>query len=131
MEVRHITETINADSKKVYKFMADPKNLPKWAAGLSRSEMVQTSDGWIADSPMGKVKVAFAPENDFGIVDHDVTLPSGEVNHNPLRVLANGRGSEVVFTLFHRPGVSAQDFEADAKRVREDLKTLKNILSKN
>jgi hypothetical protein len=27
---------------------------------------------------MGRVVVAFAPSNQFGIVDHDVTVPVGE-----------------------------------------------------
>jgi hypothetical protein len=33
-------------------------------------------------------------------LDHDVTLPSGETLSNPMRVVPNGTGSEVVFTLF-------------------------------
>ncbi|MNT73643.1 hypothetical protein D3C72_2123730 [compost metagenome] len=76
---------------------------------------------------MGKVKVKFTPQNNFGVIDHEVTLPSGEVVHNPLRVLKNGKGSEVVFTLYRRPEVSDQEFEADAKAVTKDLETLKNI----
>jgi hypothetical protein len=39
---------------------------------------------------MGRVTVTFAPRNDFGVLDHDVTLPSGETVYNPLRVISDG-----------------------------------------
>jgi uncharacterized protein YndB with AHSA1/START domain len=123
--VRHITVSINRGPDEVYKFASDPLNLPKWAAGLSKSTMTKSGDEWIAESPMGKVKVKFTPQNSLGVIDHDVTIPSGEVVHNPLRVLKNGKGSEVVFTLYHRPEVSDQEFESDAKAVVKDLETLK------
>jgi hypothetical protein len=77
---------------------------------------------------MGKVSVHFAPHNHFGILDHDVTLPNGEVVHNPMRVVRNDGDSEVVFTLFQRPGMSQQDMQSDATQVLEDLLKLKMIL---
>jgi len=108
--------------------MANPENLPKWAEGLSRSTVTKVNDEWIADSPMGKVKIRFVEFNEFGILDHDVTLPSGEINHNPLRVVKNGNGSEVIFTIFHLPQISNADFNDDIKLVEQDLKKLKTIL---
>jgi uncharacterized membrane protein len=125
--VRHITVSINRSPDEVYKFASDPLNMPKWAAGLSKATMTKSGDDWIAESPMGKVKVTFTPKNNLGVIDHDVTIPSGEVVHNPLRVLKNGKGSEVVFTLYRRPGVSEQEFEADSKAVTKDLEKLKSF----
>lgn len=124
---RHISVSINRSPEEVYKFTSEPLNMPKWAAGLSKSKLTKSGEDWIAESPMGKVKVRFTPQNNLGVVDHDVTMPSGEVVHNALRVLKNGKGSEVVFTLYRRPGVSDQEFEADAKAVTKDLETLKNL----
>jgi len=60
----------------------------------------------VAESPMGPVVIAFVPSNDHGVLDHDVTLPSGETVHNPMRVIAAGGGSEVVFTLRRAPGMT-------------------------
>lgn len=125
---RHITVSIHCSFEKVYGFISNPENLPKWAAGLSRSALQKSGDDWIADSPMGQVKVRFVPNNPYGIVDHDVTLPSGEVNHNPLRVIRNGKGSNVVFTLFKLDGVSEEAFARDAAIIEKDLLTLKSIL---
>lgn len=77
---------------------------------------------------MGRVVVRFTAPNDLGVLDHDVVLPSGETVHNPLRVVANGDGSEVIFTLFQRPGMSDEELAADADAIDRDLRTLKRIL---
>lgn len=125
---KHISVSIDRSTADVYKFTADPRNLPKWAEGLSQSIVTKAGDEWIADSPMGKVRVKFVEDNPFGVIDHDVTLPSGEVNHNPLRVAKNGDGSEVTFTLYRLPRMSDADFSRDAELVAKDLKKLKSIL---
>lgn len=124
---RHLSISINKSVVDVYTFVSNPLNLPEWAAGLSGSIKQEGSD-WIADSPMGKVKVKFAETNVFGVLDHDVTLPSGVKFYNPMRVVANDNGSEVIFTLFQVPGMSAQNFDDDAQLVERDLKKLKQIL---
>ena len=128
--VKHIAVSINRSPAAVYEFVANPENLPEWAQGLSRSSIMKSGDTWIADSQMGQVKIKFAEKNSFGVVDHDVTLPSGEVNHNPMRVVPNGAGSEVVFTLFRLPKASDKDFNAAAKMVESDLQRLKTLLEK-
>ena len=115
---------------EVYAYVSDPRNLPQWAAGLSRTAIRQDGERWVADSPMGEVGIRFVPPNAFGVVDHDVTLPDGTTVTNPLRVQANGDGAEVIFTLHLRPGVSQADFTADAVRIRTDLAKLKRILGK-
>jgi hypothetical protein len=77
---------------------------------------------------LGSVKVKFADQNKFGILDHDVTLPSGEKVYNPMRVFPNNDGSELVFTLYQRPDMSDQMFPEDAKAVTKDLEKLKTLL---
>lgn len=47
-----------------------------------------------------------------------------------MRVVPNGKGAEVVFTLFHLPNMSDQKFQKDAALVDRDLKTLKRLLEK-
>lgn len=126
---QHVSIAIEKKPEAVYQFMAEPKNMPKWAAGLAKAELTKKTDRtWIANSPMGKVEVTFSPENKFGVVDHDVKLPNGEVNHNPLRILKNGDGSEVVFTLYRLKGVTDADYAKDKAHIEADLKKLKSIL---
>ena len=126
---KHISVSINRFAAQVYEFASDPENLPKWAAGLSGS-IKKIDQDWMAESPMGTVKVKFAEKNKFGVLDHDVTLPSGVKVDNPMRVFPNNDGSELIFTLYRRPDVPDQEFAEDAKAVEKDLAKLKTLLEK-
>ena len=80
---------------------------------------------------MADADVEFAPHNEFGVLDHVVRLPSGETVYNPMRVIPAGGDEprcEVVFTLRRRPGVTDEEFEADAAAVAADLETLRGLL---
>jgi hypothetical protein len=128
-DFRHISTHIDRPAPEVYDFASNPANLPEWAPGLGSS--VEKVDGqWIVESPMGPVVVAFAPRNEFGVLDHDVTLPSGETVYNPMRVTVDGTGCEVVFTVRRRPGMSDEDFERDADAVYADLIALKRVMER-
>jgi hypothetical protein len=128
-ESKHISVSIDRPTTEVYDYASNPANLPEWAAGLGNS--VQQVDGeWVADSPMGRVVVVFAERNEHGILDHNVTLPSGETVYNPMRVIPDGSGCEVVFTLRRRTGMSDEDFRRDADAVSADLAALKRVLER-
>lgn len=126
---RHIGTHIDRPAPEVYDYASDPANLPEWAAGLGSS--VERIDGqWIMESPMGRIVLAFAPRNEFGILDHEVTVPSGETFANPMRVIADGDGCEVVFSIRRRPEMSDEEFERDANAVSADLVALKRRMER-
>lgn len=123
----HIGVHIARPWRAVYEFAAAPANLAAWASGLgSTFEIV--GGRLIADSPMGRIAVTFTPRNELGVLDHDVTLPSGEIVHNPMRVMPDGDGCEVLFTVRRQPGMTDEQFARDAETVRRDLETLKRLL---
>jgi hypothetical protein len=125
-ETRTISLSIQRDWREVYAFAAAPENFRHWASGLG--SLRREAGQWIADTPDGPLRVRFTPPNDFGILDHHVIPASGDEIYIALRVIANGAGSEIVFTLFRQPGMSDERFAADADWVRRDLETLKRLL---
>lgn len=125
---RHLSVSIARPWREVYDFAREPANLPQWAAGLAGSTVEPIDGDWVTDSPMGRVKVAFAQPNEFGVLDHDVTLPTGEVVTNPVRVFANGDGCDVVFSVRRRADMSDADLERDAGLVEQDLRTLRALM---
>ncbi|MGC0384239.1 SRPBCC family protein [Streptomyces sp. SAI-129] len=127
-ESRHLSIRIDRTAADVYAYASNPANLPAWAHGLGTS-IEKSADHWVAESsPLGRVTVSFTPPNDLGVLDHHVTLPSGETVHNPVRVIADGTRSEVVFTLRRQPGTTDAAFERDADMVTADLARLKELL---
>ena len=127
MTARIVHTSIEKDWRTVYEFAAKPGNMPQWASGLAAG-LRQDGDVWIAKGPLGDAWVRFAPPNPFGIIDHTVTLSTGVEVFNALRVVPNGNGSEVMFTLLRLAGMTDEQFEADAAHVAKDLATLKRLM---
>ena len=99
----HISEFINRSVAEVYRYASNVENLPHWASGISPD-----------------MQIGFAKNNYFGVLDHWVTV-NGETFYNPMRVIENGAGSEVVFTL--RDGS-----DEDKVTIAADLAKLKEVL---
>ena len=128
---RHVSTFVNRPAPAVYAVAADPQRLPEWAAGLAGAEVVRDGDAWVTDSPMGRVRIAFAPRNDLGVLDHTVTLPTGEAVLNPMRVMpVDDATCEVVFSVRQRAGMSDDDLERDVEAVARDLATLKELVER-
>jgi len=124
---RTLSVAIDRRPAEVYAFVRQPENLPRWASGLG-SAVRRSGDDWVLETPHGPLGFRFVPDNDFGVLDHIVTLAPGVDVLNPMRVVANGEGSEVSFTLFELPGMTAEKFAEDAAMVARDLRALKRVL---
>jgi uncharacterized protein YndB with AHSA1/START domain len=125
----HVAERIDCSAAEVYAYVSDPKHIPDWAPGLG--DAVEQVDGdWFVETGMGRVKVAFEAPNDYGVLDHEVTLPTGEVFVNPVRVVPYDDGCEIAFTVRRMPGVSDADFARDTAAVVADLARLRRILAR-
>src|SRR5437868_2276314 len=109
-ESRTISVAIDRTPREVYDFAVAPENLPRWASGLGSSGK-RDGDDWVSETEHGPVRVRFVGRNELGVLDHYVTLPGGDVVYGPMRVVANGTGSEFSFTLFHLPGMTVEAFE--------------------
>ena len=124
---RTITCSINKPPATVFEFASNPENLPKWVLSFCMS-VRKSGDEWQMETPTGWVGIRFVAVNDYGVLNHVVTLPDGQSILNPVRVVANDIGSEVMFTLFQLLGMSDEQFAKDAGMVEADLQTLKAVL---
>ena len=124
---RNLSVQIGRNPRDVYNFTSVPENFPRWASGLGKS-LKRKNGEWIAETPQGPIKVRFTERNEFGILDHYVIPESGVEIYIPMRVIPNGSGSELIFTLFRLSDVSDEKFAEDAEWVMRDLTALKNLL---
>jgi hypothetical protein len=127
MPARIIHRSIDRNWRDVYTFAEAPKNMPLWASGLATG-LERSGNDWIAEGVLGTVKVSFVPHNEFGVIDHTVTIESGLRVYNALRVVPNQDGCEVMFTLLRMAGMTDDQFEADAAHVGRDLDALKALM---
>ena len=129
LKSRTLSVAINCDPGRVYEFVSKPENLPKWAKMFCRS-INKSKGGWVVETPQGPVNVRFSKKNDCGILDHYVSPAPGVEVFVPMRVVPNGSGSEVIFTLFQLAGMSDEKYAEDTRWVKQDLKTLKGIMER-
>jgi hypothetical protein len=127
MKSKIVTVSIEAPVDVVYSFASDPANFPQWAPSFAHS-IALVNDRWVVQTTDGPMNIRFVAKNDFGILDHYVRLAPGLEIYNPVRVIANGEGSEVIFTLFQRPDMSEEEHAEDAKSVEGDLLVLKRVV---
>ena len=88
----------------------------------------------IAEILQEQSKVRITKRNDFGILDHYVKLlssPNADEVFVPMRVVQNGDGSEVIFTVFQLAGMAEERYAEDIRMVEQDLKNLKSIVEES
>ncbi|MDI6100062.1 SRPBCC family protein [Actinoplanes sp. NEAU-A12] len=122
---RYLSERIARPAGAVYEFTVDPANLPRWASGLATT-VAKEGDRWLIGDD--GAEIVFAPHNDLGVLDHWVRLTDGGEVYSPMRVIPDGDGSEIVFTLRRAPGMTDEEFDRDEDLVSADLTRLKEIL---
>ena len=110
MESLHIAVHIARPASEVYDYASQSVNLASWASGVSES-----------------MQIEFAEPNDFGVLDHWAVV-DGVRYYNPMRVMPDGDGAELVFTLRRLTGTSDEDFANDAATIEQDLARLRDLL---
>lgn len=128
LPARSFSVSIRKDAHAVYELIWHPEFFSHWATGLSESALHQDGDQWLTKGPEGATRIRFTPHNGFGVMDHFVHTGDGAEIYVPLRVVANGEGSEVIITLFRQPDMDEERFSADIKLVNRDLKALKRLI---
>lgn len=125
---RHVAVRIERPLAESYDFLKDPANFALWASGLGEGFTPIEGTLWRAATPLGAMRIRFSAENAFGVLDHTLIPDEGPEMYNPMRVVANGTGCEVTFTVHRRPDMSAADLDRDAAWVAKDLARLKALL---
>jgi len=127
---RTLSVSIARPVRVVYDYLAEPRNLPAWTMALGPSFREIAPNRWIAETPMmetGPITIGFSPRNRFGILDYEFAYADRAMTF-PVRVVANGEGSEVIATLFAMPDASEERIVSEAEWVMTDLLTLKTLL---
>lgn len=121
------TISINAPQHRVFAFLADAANWPKWA--IVNVKSIKPADGqwWDMETPAGMAKLRIRPNAEFGILDHDFNAPDASWTV-PARLVPNGSGCLFMITFFQPPTFTKQLFEEQAALVDKELSQLKSLM---
>ena len=127
--MRADTQTISIEAlpSTVVAFLADGRNLPRWAVGFAKS-VLKDDDQWIVTTGSGDIRVMIESDVAHGVVDFRMLPAPGVEAIAATRVLPRGTGSEVVFTQFQGPAMPDEVFEKNVQTVSHELKVLKAVL---
>lgn len=125
---RTLTVSIERTPEEVYEYVADLQHFPEWTTSFSLSARPSEDGWWIIGTQEGSMNMKMVARNDLGVLDHYVYAGDGPVIMNAMRVVPNGSGSEVMFTLIQQPDMSDEKFVQDAGMVEHDLNRLKLVM---
>lgn len=123
-----ISLSIERSCYDVYDYLVRPRNYQNWAA-VEPGTFKPLPDGdWEGVTAFGPRHFRFTPPNNFGVLDHAVFVPGEQAVFMPMRVVANGEGSELIFTFFARDGMDEEQFASVIEWITVDLMSLKSLL---
>ncbi len=121
------TISIEAEPGKVFRFVADPAQLPRWAVGFAKA-VRRDGERWVVITGTGEIPVRVRADPASGVVDFVMNpAPGAEITASS-RVLARGSGAEYVFTQVQPPGMPDDAFARSAAAVVHELSVLKALL---
>lgn len=114
---------------EVYEFLLEPANYGKWAFAHD-APMQRVSDrDFAVETTVGPRIVRFPVRNAFGILDLGLMKGEGGTVHPAgLWVFANGAGTELIYTNFRWPGMSALEWESAKSWITADYMALQSLL---
>lgn len=129
MNAYSITKAISIDAPidRVFSFLSDAANWPKWA--IVNVKSVAPADGpwWSMETPAGMARLRLRPNAEFGILDHDFHAADASWTV-PARVVPNGSGCVFMITFFQPPAFTRQFFDDQISLVDKELAQLKSIM---
>ena len=128
-ETKTLTISIDAPFETVMADLADPMTHPEWATEFFSGPAEPGPNGSVtADVPMmgGKIRFKIESHPDQGILDLFLAPVGAEYGAPlPVRLLRNGDGVDILWTLTRFPGMPPQVWQDGLRSMERELLGLK------
>ena len=119
-----LTASLPHDAQALFAWIAEPDNLSRWHSSFCRS--VRKTDGaLIVESPRGAISTRFIRDDHSLVLDILAEVVEGIELAHALRVLRNGDGSELIWTLVKPDGISDSVFHEQVRWAGSALQNLR------
>lgn len=129
MKVRTAALTVLAPKGRVFRYLSDIRNLPKWATEFCRELKMEGGRHKVLTCPaMGSQElfVQVQADEETGVMDYLVGPSEDRMAVFPARVVQlPGGASLILFTLLQAPGTSDEQFEAQYQSLKKEFENIK------
>jgi Polyketide cyclase / dehydrase and lipid transport len=116
-----VTTVLPAPPERVFDYMSDVRNLPRWATEFAR-ELRREGDRWIVRNNLGELVFEIRADESTGVIDMLAGPCPDELAVFPTRVVGlPGGGSAYSFTMFQAPGMPDELFESQHASLRREF----------
>lgn len=112
---------------KVFTFVSNLANWPKWAIATVVAVKPGAGDWWAMETRTGLGRIRIRPDEASGVLDYDLTT-AGVQWSVVARVVANGSGSEITLEFSPPPSISKEAFDKQVSFADKELARLKQLM---
>jgi uncharacterized membrane protein len=118
---------INAPVSKVFSFVSNLANWPKWAIANVVAVKPGSGEWWAMETRTGLGRIRIRPDETSGILDYDF-ISSGVQWSVSARVAAKGQGTEFTLDFSPPPSISQEAFAKQVALADKELSRLKQLM---
>ena len=124
MNSRTVTAVFPAPPERVFGYMADIENLPRWATEFAR-EMRVVDGRHVVVNGLGEFVFEIRADEDTGVVDMYAGPTPDAMGVFPTRVVGLPDGSSAyTFTMFQAPDMPDELFESQYESLKREFENL-------
>ena len=124
MRSRTVTAVFPAPKERVFEYMSDIENLPRWATEFAR-EMKVVDGRHVVVNGLGEFVFRIESDPGTGVVDMYAGPSEDEMGVFPTRVVElPGGASAYSFTMFQAPGMPDELFESQYESLTREFENL-------
>ena len=119
-----VTAVFPAAKQRVFSYLADVENLPRWATDFAR-ELKWVDGEWKVVNGLGEFVFRIDADPKTGVIDMLAGPTAEELALFPTRVVSLGEdASAFTFTMFQAPGQPDEIFEAQYRSLLREFENL-------
>ena len=124
MRSRTVTAVFPAPRERVFQYMSDIDNLPRWATEFAR-ELKVVDGRHVVVNGLGEFVFKIESDEGTGVVDMYAGPTEDELGVFPTRVVElPGGGSAYSFTMFQAPGMPDELFDSQYASLRREFENI-------
>ncbi len=125
MTSRTVTAVLPAPKERVFAFLSNIENLPKWATEFARGLKLEGGRAKVVNS-LGEFDFAIEADAEIGVIDLYAGPSPDELALFPTRVVDLPDGSAAYsFTMFQMPGMPDELFESQYESLLREFENIR------